>query len=91
METKREKAVALVYDPERSGVPRVAASGNGELAKRIVESARNAGVHVVQDSDLLEILGQVPVGQDIPEKLYQAVAEILAFVYRINNRYRDSD
>lgn len=86
-----EKAVALVYEPEKSGVPKVVASGKGEVAARILATAKSAGVHVVEDSELLEILGQIPVGQEIPEKLFQAVAEILAFVYRINNRYRDSE
>jgi flagellar biosynthesis protein len=45
-------------------------------------------VEVVEDRDLIEILAQVSIGEEIPENLYVAVAEILAFVYRMNGRYR---
>jgi flagellar biosynthesis protein len=84
-----EKAVALLYDRDRSGAPQVVASGRGEIAARIVETARQAGVHVVEDPDLLEVLARVPVGQEIPVNLYQAVAEVLAFVYRVNGRWKE--
>ncbi len=84
-----EKAVALLYDRKRGAAPQVAASGRGSVAEKIVETARKAGVEVVEDRDLLELLARVPVGQEIPLELYQAVAEILAFVYRVNNRYRE--
>lgn len=84
-----EKAVALLYDRDRGGAPQVVASGRGEIAARIVETARQAGVQVVEDPDLLEVLSRVPVGQEIPVELYQAVAEVLAFVYRVNGRWRE--
>jgi flagellar biosynthesis protein len=83
-----DKAVALLYDKGR-GAPQVVASGRGALAEKIVETAREAGVHVMEDPDLLELLAKVPVGDEIPEPLYQAVAEILAFVYQINGRYQE--
>jgi flagellar biosynthesis protein len=85
---KIRKAVALSYDPQQAGAPQVIAGGRGEVAARIVELAREAGVEVVEDRDLVEILAQVPIGEEIPEDLYVAVAEILAFVYRMNGRYR---
>ena len=84
-----KKAVALQYDKDRASAPRVVASGQGEIAARILEKAREAGLPVREDPDLLEILARVPVGDEIPPELYQAVAEILAFVYRINGRYKE--
>jgi len=84
-----EKAVALLYDGQRRDAPQVVASGKGEVASRIMEVARKAGVQLVEDPDLVEILSRVPLGNEIPPEVYQAVAEVLAFVYRINGRYRE--
>jgi flagellar biosynthesis protein len=86
-----EKAVALLYDPNRRGALQVVASGKGEIAARIVETARVSGVQILEDPDLMEILSHVPVGREIPAELYQAVAEVLAFVYRVNGRYESED
>jgi flagellar biosynthesis protein len=81
------QAVALHYDHRSQPSPKVVAAGRGDLAQQIIAAAKAAGVEIVQDPDLLEILGRVPVGEDIPAELFQAVAEILAFIYRINGRY----
>ena len=80
------RAVALRYNHGKDGAPQVVASGQGEVAERILELAREAGVHVSQDTGLLELLAQLPLGSEIPEELYQAVAEVLAFVYQLNER-----
>ncbi|WP_305046387.1 EscU/YscU/HrcU family type III secretion system export apparatus switch protein [Geoalkalibacter sp.] len=87
---KFKKAAALRYEPGSGKAPLVVASGRGEVAARILEKAREAGVRIVEDPDLIEILAQVPVGEEIPEELYLAVAEILAFVYRMNGRYKEA-
>ena len=84
-----KKAVALQYDRETAAAPRVVASGRGEIAERILQTAREAGLPVREDADLLEVLARIPVGEEIPEDLYQVVAEILAFVYRVNGRYKE--
>jgi len=84
---KTEQAVALHYDHQPGSSPKVVASGQGHLARRIIEAAEAAGVDIVEDPDLLEVLGRVPVGEEIPPELFKAIAEILAFVYRINGRY----
>ena len=84
-ETSLPKAVALRYDPEKGGAPKIVASGQGEIATRIMELARDSGVVVTQDTELLEFLAQVPIGSEVPAELFQAVAEVLAFVYRLNN------
>jgi len=84
---KIDKAVALHYDHQPGSSPKVVASGQGHLAQMILEAAEAAGVDIVEDPDLLEVLGRVPVGEEIPAELFQVVAEILAFIYRINGRY----
>ena len=81
------QAVALHYDHQLKSSPRVVATGRGDLAEQIIAAAKLAGVDIVQDPDLLEVLGRVPAGEEIPAELFQAVAEILAFIYRINGRY----
>ncbi len=77
-------AVALRYDPAEMAAPVVVAKGKGYLAQRIKEAAHRHGVMVVEQPPLARALYRmVKVGQAIPEELYQAVAEVLAFVWRI--------
>jgi flagellar biosynthesis protein len=83
---KIEKAIALSYEKGHNA-PTVVAGGKGLVAEKILEAAREAGVEVVEDPDLVELLANVPPGAEIPPELYQAVAEILAFVYRVNGKY----
>jgi flagellar biosynthesis protein len=78
------RAVALRYDRGKEEAPRVVASGQGFVAGRILEVAEEAGVPVTEDAALLELLAKVPLGSEIPVELYQAVAEVLAFVYRVH-------
>jgi len=85
------QAVALHYDRRPKSTPKVVATGRGDLAQQIIAAAKTAGIDIVQDPDLLEVLGRVPVGEDIPDELFQAVAEILAFIYRINGRYETAE
>ena len=85
------KAVALKYNHEIADAPRITASGKGVLAEKIIETARDAGIHIKEDPDLLELLGNIPVGQEIPVDLYQTVAELLAFVYQVNDNYKKRD
>ncbi len=82
---KRTKAVALKYDRNRDGVPKVAAKGKGEIAERIIAIAKEHGIPIRQDADLVEVLSRLDVETEIPPGLYKAVAEILAFIYRVNN------
>lgn len=85
-EDRIKKAVAIKYDKEQADAPLVVASGKGHLAEQIVKVAREAGLEVRSDPDLTELLAKIPVGTEIPTELYQAVAEVLAFVYRVNKR-----
>lgn len=87
--TRKKQAVALIYDEKSSGrAPKVLASGKGFVAEKIIETAREAGIHIHEDPNLIEILAKVPVGEEIPVELYQTVAEVLAFVYRVNERFK---
>ncbi len=84
-----KKAVALQYKEARDRAPKISATGTGDVAKKILEVAKEANIPIQEDSDLIEVLAKIPLGEEIPPELYQAVAEILDFVYRLSNRYRD--
>ncbi|WP_075363344.1 EscU/YscU/HrcU family type III secretion system export apparatus switch protein [Desulfosporosinus metallidurans] len=78
----REKAAALVYD--QTGAPRIVAKGVGEVARTIIEVAEAEGIPIQKNELLVEALMQVELTKEIPPQLYRAVAEILAFVYRLD-------
>ena len=75
-------AVALAYQ-EEDGAPRVVAKGRGLLAQAIIERAREAGVYVHEAPELVALLMKVDLDQRIPPQLYVAVAELLAWLYRV--------
>lgn len=80
-ERKLKKAAALRYNPESDLAPRVVASGVNEIAERIVEIAKDQGIPVVENPDLVEKLVRLEIYSEIPPELYHVVAEVLAFVY----------
>lgn len=82
--TPGRKAVALRYDAESEQAPKIAAKGSGYVAERIIEIAEENGVFLHEDPDLVAVLAKLDVDTEIPENLYRAVAEVLAFVYRLN-------
>jgi flagellar biosynthesis protein len=86
---KRRKAVALKYEPIKDKAPRVTAKGTGLTAERIIELARKEGIPIKEDPDLVRALAQLDFHEEIPHDLYKAVAEILAFVYRLNRKMMD--
>lgn len=79
------KAVALRY-AGRGSTPRITAKGAGEIAEQIIELAREHGIQIHEDRALTAALSEVPLGDEIPETLYIAVAEVLAFVYFLSGR-----
>ncbi len=85
--SKREHAVALKYGPEISGAPKVAAKGSGLLAQKIIELAKKHNIPIKEDPDLVQILARLELNQEIPPSVYKVVAEILAFVYSLNQQY----
>lgn len=84
MASERQIAVALRYLREREAAPRVIAKGRGTLAEKILELARKNGIPVHRDSDLVEVLVRLDLDEIVPPELYKAVAEILAYLYRMN-------
>ena len=86
---KRQVAVALAYLGQDS-TPRVVAKGRGLIAQAIIERAREHGVFVHESEDLVGLLMQVELDQSIPPQLYLAVAELLAWLYRLE-RGENSD
>jgi flagellar biosynthesis protein len=85
-----KKAVAVRYEAGRDRAPRVVAKGERLLAERILELAREHGVTVHEDPDLVGLLAKLDIDREIPESLYVAMAEVLAFVYRLNNRMAEA-
>jgi flagellar biosynthesis protein len=83
MSEDAEIAIALKYDKEKDQAPRVVAKGMRFKAEKIREIARRAGVPIMKNVPLANALYRVDVGQEIPEDLYDAVAEVLNFVYAL--------
>ena len=77
-------AVALHWDG--MGAPRVTATGRGELAARIAALALEHDVPISDDPELVEVLAQVELGATIPEALFVAVAEVIAFAYSVSDQ-----
>lgn len=80
----RSLAVALRYDG--SGAPRVTAKGRGAVAAEILERARAHDVPISNNGELVELLAKVQLGEEIPEALYVACAQVIAFAYHLRNR-----
>jgi len=80
----RNAAVALAYNAD-TPAPRVVAKGRGLIAEAIIEKAREHGVFVHESPELVSLLMQVDLDQHIPHQLYIAVAELLAWVYRLEH------
>jgi flagellar biosynthesis protein len=77
-------AVALRYDPEGGGAPRVIASGQRKIAEQILAEARKHQIPIQDDPALTAALASVNLGEEIPPELYPVVAEILAYIYRVS-------
>jgi flagellar biosynthesis protein len=80
------QVVALRYEPKRERAPKIVAKGRGYLADKIIEIAREHNIPIRQDKNLLQILSRLDLNDEIPTEVYKAVAEILAFIYRLSNR-----
>ncbi|GLB59365.1 EscU/YscU/HrcU family type III secretion system export apparatus switch protein [Cytobacillus sp. NCCP-133] len=88
-----KEAVALTYDFESESSPRVSAKGKGLVAENILTKAREHNIPVQEDRTLVELLGKLEINERIPEELFQAVAEVFAFIYRADqeagNKHRE--
>jgi flagellar biosynthesis protein len=88
-ETDRKRAVALRYEAGKDRAPKVTAKGAGQVAQRLIELARGENIPISEDPDLVSALIQLDFYEEIPPELYRAVAEILAFAYRVNQKLKD--
>ncbi|MEN1966891.1 EscU/YscU/HrcU family type III secretion system export apparatus switch protein [Lentibacillus sp. N15] len=91
MNEKRKKAVALRYNHQINQAPKVTATGKGLLAESIVEKAKRHHVPVQEDESLVELLAELNINETIPEELYQAVAEVFAFIYQTDRSMGDTN
>lgn len=80
----QQAAIALAYG-QSTGAPKVVAKGRGLIAQAIIERAKQNGVYVHESEELVALLMQVELDQQIPPQLYMAVAELLAWLYRLEH------
>jgi flagellar biosynthesis protein len=86
MDNHLQKAAALKYRHGTDEVPTLVAKGKGAIAERIIALAKEHGVPVHEDRNLVEILSTLDLYEQIPPKLYKAVAEVLAFIYKLSGK-----
>lgn len=79
-----DMAVALLYDG--ANAPQVTAKGQGDVARQILELARQHNIPLQDDPELAAILAQIPLGDEIPESLYKLIAEVISFAYLVSGK-----
>lgn len=82
-------AIALKYDG--TNAPKVTAKGQGLTAEHILQIAEQHGIPLQTEPELARILAQIPLGEEIPNELYIAVAEVIAFAYFLSGKIPDSN
>jgi flagellar biosynthesis protein len=80
-------ATALQYDAGIDNAPKVIASGQRKVAEQILAEARKYNIPIHEDPVLTAALASVNLGEEIPVELYQVVAEVLAYIYRVTSKY----
>jgi len=83
-----KQATALKYDLRQSDAPEVVATGSGDIAEEIVRVAEENAIPVYKDPSLARALGQLELGSLVPPELYKAVAEVLVFVYSLDQAHK---
>jgi len=86
MREPQNKAAAMKYRQGSNSAPIIVAKGKGFTAEKIIAIARAHGVPIREDKDMVEILSTIDLYEEIPTELYKAVAEILAFIYRMSGK-----
>lgn len=82
---ERKIAVGLQYDLDVKEAPFVVAKGIGVVADKIIEKGIDEGIHIIEDKGLANSLINLEITQEIPEELYTAIAEIISFIYSLDN------
>lgn len=84
---RRPQAAALKYDPQTSDAPIISALGVGTIAEKIIETAKEHDIPVVENEALSDVLATLSVGDAIPPKLYEAVAQILVYISKQDENF----
>lgn len=87
----RKKAAAIKYDDKSDKVPKLVAKGKGLVADNIIAKAKEHGVYIKEDKDLVEALSTLDLFDDIPVELYKVVAALLAELYKINGKIKEKN
>ena len=85
---RRERAIALQYSSTKE-LPRILASGSGEIAKKIVALAEKHNIPITEDDSLAEMLSKLDIGSDVSSESFRLVAEVLAFLYHTDKEWRE--
>lgn len=85
---KIKKASALTYSPGEDHAPKVIATGKGVIAEKIIETAKEAKIPIYEDEHLADVLSGIRIGSEIPAELYEVVAEVLAFISKLDEKYK---
>ncbi|MBU9714572.1 EscU/YscU/HrcU family type III secretion system export apparatus switch protein [Evansella tamaricis] len=80
----KKRAVALRYDKKVDDAPRVKAKGRGNVAEEIIRRAKEENIPIQEDASLVEILSQLEMNERIPPALYEVVAEVFSFIYKLD-------
>jgi flagellar biosynthesis protein len=83
---QQKKAAALKYRQGIDHAPQLVAKGRGLIAEKILALARERGIPIREDRNMVEILSTLSLYEEIPPDLYKAVAELLAFIYKLGNK-----
>jgi flagellar biosynthesis protein len=83
----RKEAVALSYDEKKHSAPKLVAKGKGLIADTIIEKAMENDIPIQEDPSLLQVLSNLQINESIPDELYQAVAEVFAFIYKVDKEH----
>ncbi|EAX48691.1 flagellar biosynthetic protein (FlhB)-like protein [Thermosinus carboxydivorans Nor1] len=86
-QARQKQAIALRYDQQTQQAPKVVAKGSGYVAEQILATAAQHAVPVYKDTALASLLMAVELDKEIPPELYQVVAEVLAYIYRVDRRF----
>ena len=88
---EKKRAIALKYDVKKDRAPKIVASGRGNIAEDILKLAEEHEIPFYEDRTLTDLLGKLHFDEEIPGELYPIVAEVLAFVYQLNQMAQTKD
>ncbi len=87
MKPKQQQPIAIALEYDGENAPKVTAKGSGSVAEKIIEIAQQHNINLHEDKALIEVLAQLELGDEIPDTVYRAVAEVIAFIYIIKGKF----